>query len=146
MELALANCLVFPHGGHILNFSDLPAELVEFISTSIDSVEQVHVLLALHANPSREWTVAELTHELRSVESSISRRLVDLYGKNVLARPASAAVRFLPGNPKAEAAISLLAKTYRERPARVIELIYSKPPQAIQAFADAFKFRKDEDK
>lgn len=133
--------------GQLLSFSDLPPELIEFVAGAIDSVEQVHVLMALQADPVRGWTVAELTRELRSVESSIQRRLEDLYSKNVLLRPASGdPIRYMAANPKAEACIGLLAKSYRERPTRLIELIYSRPPAAIQAFADAFKFRKDEDK
>ena len=127
-----------------MQFDDLPAELVAFISASIDSVEQVHVLLTLQANPSRHWTVAELTRELRSTESSIALRLEDLYAKKVLRR--DGALRYLPASPNAESCLQLLGKTYRERPSRVIELIYAKPPQSLQAFADAFKFRKDEDK
>lgn len=130
-----------------MRFDDLPKNLVDFVTASIDSVEQVHVLLSLHADPSREWTVAELTRELRSAEGSIERRIEDLRNRNVLAKAEKAGiVSYVPASDSARGCIELLVKAYRERPTRVIELIYSKPPQALQAFADAFRFRKDEDK
>lgn len=130
-----------------MHFDDLPKDLVEFVFASIDSVEQVHVLLSLHADPSREWTVAELTRELRSAEASIGRRVDDLRLRGVLADGEQpGVVRYKPASERAASCIDLLARAYRERPTRVIELIYSKPPQALQAFADSFKFRKDEDK
>lgn len=130
-----------------MRFDDLPKPLVDFVTASIDSVEQVHVLLSLHANPERSWTVAELTRELRSADVSIERRIEDLRLRNVLARgEAPGTVSFKPASEVARNCIELLAKAYRERPTRVIELIYSKPPLAVQAFADAFRFRKDEDK
>lgn len=128
-------------------FEDIPSALVEFVHSSVDSVEQVLVLLALQSQPERRFTIAELTKELRSVESSIERRLRDLYAKNVLQPPAKGDSThcYRPTSEKVAAVIDVLAKAYRERPSRVIELIYSRPPQAIQAFADAFKFRKDEE-
>ena len=130
-----------------MQFDDLPKTLVDFVTASIDSVEQVHVLLSLHADPSRTWTVAELTRELRSADASIERRIEDLRARGVLARgEAPGTVSFRPASPGARDCIELLAKAYRERPTRLIELIYSKPPQALQAFADSFKFRKDDDK
>lgn len=130
-----------------MGFEDLPSTLVDFVHGSVDSVEQVLVLLTMQAQPNRSWTVRELTKELRSVESSIERRLLDLYQKNVLHPPAKGVSthNFHPSSDKIASAILELAKIYREKPSRLIELIYSKPPQAIQAFADAFKFRKDEE-
>lgn len=120
---------------------------MEFVHGCIDSVEQMQVLLRLHGEPARVFTAAELTRDLRSTESSILRRVEDLYQRGVLARPENAGeLKFGPPSPKVAEIIEMLAKAYRERPTRVIELIYSRPPQALQAFSDAFKFRKDEDK
>lgn len=130
-----------------MSFDDLPKDLVDFVFASIDSVEQVHVLLSLQANPAREWTVAELTRELRSAEASIERRVDDLRLRGVLAAAEQpGVVSYKPASERAASCIDLLARAYRERPTRVIELIYSKPPHALKAFADSFKFRKDEDK
>jgi hypothetical protein len=45
-----------------------------------------------------------------------------------------------------EQSIERLAELYKERRVSIISLIYSKPHQQVQAFADAFKIRKDNDK
>lgn len=122
---------------------ELPREVSDFIISFIDSVEQLNVLLLLQSG-GRKWSVTEITAELRSTENSIDRRLGDLYDRQVL----------LPMNVPGEhefkvfdhlrSPIALLQTVYRERPLRVIELIYSQPPMALRAFADAFRIRKDE--
>ncbi len=128
-------------------FLDFPDDLVEFAAIHIDSVEQIMILQLLHADPARVWTVAELTKELRSSEGSIARRLEDFYTKGMLvASPGlnSVQFRYTPKSEDAARKVDLLMKFFRERPSKVIEMIYSRPPGAILAFADAFKFRKDD--
>lgn len=122
-------------GRNTLSFDDLPAELVRFVTESIDSVELVHVLLSLQADPGREWSVLQLTRELRSTEASIQKRLLDLQLRGVLLRPEkSEKIRYYPADDEVRKKVDLLALAYRERPSRIIELIYSKPPVAIKVF------------
>jgi hypothetical protein len=125
---------------------DLPQEVMKFVAAHIDSVEQALVLQALLENPGRAWTIPELTKELRSADASIERRLQDFYQRGVLLPPApghEGKLIFLPASKKMEKAIQLFMKAFKERPSRVIELIFAQPSRSIQAFADAFKFRKE---
>lgn len=122
---------------------ELPDEVSRFIICYIDSVEQLNVLLLLFRAPSREWTTTEITAELRSTESSITRRLADLYSRHVLSLPYMSRHAFKISEDL-KSAISQLDLVYREKPLRIIELIYSQPPMALRAFADAFRFRKDD--
>jgi predicted transcriptional regulator len=128
-------------------YDDFPTELVEFVALNIDSVEQIVILQILHDHPEISRTTSELTRELRSSETSIERRLEGLYRKGVLARPEHADIGkhiYLPANDSARKSIEDLLTAFGERPSRVVEMVYSKPPAAIKAFSDAFKFRKEE--
>lgn len=115
-----------------------------FVEQRLNSVEQIAVLLLLRANPDRAWSVEEISKELRSTASAIERRLADLETSGVLT-PANGAgtVKYTPSSRDISDAVTQLAGAYRDQPARIIELIYSKPPYSIRAFADAFKLKKD---
>ncbi len=65
---------------------DIPEKVLHFINERIDSVELLQVLLLLHSNPARIWTISDITSELRSANSSIIKRLEDLYSRKVLVR------------------------------------------------------------
>ncbi len=124
---------------------EIPARVVRFLETCIDSIEQLRVLLLLHSCPSREWTVTEMTAELRSSEASIAKRLDDLYQRKVLDRPVDPAARhrFNPITTELRDVIAELAHENEVRPYRLIDAIYSKPDKGLQEFADAFKIRGD---
>lgn len=122
---------------------DIPNEILNFLHECIDSVEQLRVLLLLSDNPVRVWTVTELTKELRSTETSIQKRLDDLYSRGVLARDSSLAGkhRFNPSSEDMRTLVKSLEQINQARPYRVIDAIFSRPSEALKAFADAFKFR-----
>jgi hypothetical protein len=112
-----------------------------FLENCIDSVEQLEVLLLLHAEPEREWSLAEIIAELRSTENSIKQRLANLYSRKVLAppEPGSTTHRFRVVAPETTPIIDELAEHYRIRPNRVIDAIYARPTKALRDLADAFR-------
>jgi hypothetical protein len=124
---------------------DIPEDVRCLIIDSIDSVEQLQVLLLLLEQPKRVWLVPDITAELRSSDGSIEKRLSDLYGRRILRREPGDELRhtYLPFSPEIDPVIRRLAEVYRQRPNRVIDLIYSRPNEALRAFADAFKIKKD---
>jgi hypothetical protein len=128
-----------------MNSDEIPAEVRDFLESCIDSVEQLRVILLLREDPARDWSAAELAHELRSTESSIGKRLAGLYERGVLVRPASAARhRFAPASPAVARVVGELDEIHQKRPYRVIDIIYSRAPDALTAFADAFRIRRKE--
>lgn len=126
-------------------FSDIPEDIRRLIVEGIDSVEQLQVLLLMHEQPSRAWLVKDFTAELRSSDCSIQKRLVDLYSRKILRRDLGDEDphTYVPFSPELEPVIQKLAEFYKQRPNRVIDLIYSQPHEALRAFADAFKIKKD---
>ena len=123
---------------------DLPTGVSEFIRKHLSSVEQIAVLILLRDDPSRVWTIDHIASELRSSPVAIERRVADLERTGVLVpRETASQVRYAPTSNETSEAITSLIATYRGRPDRVIEAIYTKAPEALTAFADAFKLKKD---
>lgn len=115
--------------------------MAEFIALHIVSVEQLEVLLLLHRERERVWTPAEINRQLRSHEASIEKWL-GVLGSMKLVEGGDGGHRF--GSPASELAsvVDELAAAYRERPIRIVELIFSRPNENLLSFAQAFKLRK----
>lgn len=116
------------------------------IADSIDSVEQLEILLLLLQHPARTWTAEEVARELRISPLSAGDRLEDLAHDALLARvKGEEEYRYAPGSAALDEAVRGLATAYTERRVTVINLIFSKPVDKIRTFADAFRLRKKED-
>lgn len=109
----------------------------KFVRENIASVEQVDVLLLLHARPDRAWRVAEISKELASTESSIVRRVAVLSRRRLAARDPDGRYRYL-SSEATNALVEELQSHYTVRPTRLIDLIYSQRTNALEAFSDAF--------
>lgn len=123
--------------------NDLSDDTKNFILNKITSVEQINILMLLHLNPTKNWTVAEISEELRSVSTSIQTRLNGLYEGGVLTKPHHHHFRYSPTSEEMSSKIAQLIESYQARPYKVIDLIYSGPSNVLQAFSDAFKIKKD---
>lgn len=126
----------------------IDADVKRLILESIESVEHVEILLLLRANADRGWSAKDVTQKLRNSEESAQRRLADLASKGALVQVPGTdptAYQYSPANEAQGRILDKLAKTYAERRVSVIELIFSKPRERIQVFADAFRLRKDKD-
>lgn len=125
----------------------LSEEAKKFITEQINSLEQLEILLLLHERRDKEWTAQEVSHELRLSQSSVATRLADLQKQGLLAveEASDPLYRYDPQNPTIEATIDSLVQLYPNYRFTVINLIFSKPLDKIQTFADAFKLRKDKD-
>lgn len=125
----------------------LSEDVKKFIVEHISSLEQLEVLLLLHRRQENEWTAEEVSQELRLSQASIAMRLADLEKRGLLAvREASDLLyRYHPQKPNFESTVNSLAEAYPTYRLTVINLIFSKPLDKIQTFADAFKFREDKD-
>jgi hypothetical protein len=54
--------------------------------------------------------------------------------------------RFAPGSAKLEQAVRDLAAAYATRRVTIISLIFAKPTDKLKSFAEAFRFRREEDR
>lgn len=121
---------------------DFPEDVRRFIGDSIDSVQQLEILLFLRNDPNRSWSADEVGQSLYISPQPAELRLLGLKARNLLAASGTPSVyRYAPQTAELDAVVARLADLYRERRVTVITLIYSRPLPA-QAFADAFRLRK----
>jgi hypothetical protein len=122
----------------------LPEDVYRFVIEQINSVEQLETLLLLRASPEQAWSVETVSHALYTSPAAAAMRLSDLQARGLLvAAEQRDSWQYRAANAELDALVGRLAEAYKERRVTVISLIYSKPQQEVQAFADAFRLRKD---
>lgn len=125
----------------------IPEPVVHLIATHIRTLEQLEILLLLAGRPQQAWTIDGVYDVIRSSRSSVAERLEELRLQGLVAvAGAKREFRFQPQSPEIGTAVELLARSYKERRVKIIEMIYSPPAEPLKGFADAFKFIKDKDK
>lgn len=120
------------------------SDVIDFIVGSIDSVEQLEVLLLLRQNRSKKWTADQVNEIVRSSERSITNHLEKFGSLGLISNEAGTDLFFYSADPEQDQLLEKVAAFYRDRRAAVIEYIYSKPIREIQSFSAAFKFRRKE--
>ena len=123
----------------------LSQKLERFLRTSIRSVWELELLLLLRKEQARGWTTAELVRQLRASSLVVSDALIALQRADLVVRETAEYFSYRPATPELTAIIDELAATYASLPASIMNVIWSTPRTNIQIFADAFRFRKDND-
>jgi hypothetical protein len=123
--------------------SEISKEVLEYIAEHINSLEQLEILLLLKDQPTREWTAEAVFTVIQSSQSSVSQRLQEFGEKGLLIQRQTGLFQYAPKDESLAQTIHALSAAYKERRMKVIELIYRKPIDEVQSFADAFKLRKD---
>lgn len=127
--------------------TDLPSDIRNFITSHIDSVEQIEALVLMKADPRREWSVEEMAKSLYTSTESTAMRLAHLHRTGLLSEIRSDVVRyrFEQRDAKLRKAVDSFLETYAKRKVSVINQIFSGPSDDVQSFADAFRIRRDGD-
>lgn len=118
-------------------------DLVEFLHGSFRSVWSLELLLALHGQPQRVWTPAELIAELRSSEAVVRQGIDDLLAAGLIVVEGDQDVRYNPASADQGALVERLAEVYRVRPSAVRRLIVQRPAEKLRDFVEAFRIVKD---
>jgi predicted transcriptional regulator len=129
----------------VIDESAIPARVRDLVRASLHSIEELEVLLKLHAGG--RWTVAQLSCELRLPESTIEAA-VQALAQNKLATQVGAErpwhYVYAPQAPEVQQAVDELAATYAENRVPILMFISSTAIErvregALKAFADAFR-------
>jgi hypothetical protein len=112
------------------------------ISERLHSIEQLEVLLLLHAYEGRWWTTREISQTLRVTESLVASALSALRERK-LARYEGGRFRYADTHDEA---VSELARCYAEYRVETLVLLSSKALErvrlsAVRTFAEAFRLR-----
>lgn len=124
---------------------DFSEELEKFIAAEIASLEQLEILLLLSGNPHKWWTATGVYEVVKSSIHSVRDRLNEMVARGILRQEGEGERQFQfgPSNEALWRITSELRDAYKERSVKVVQAIYSKPPDAVQEFARAFRVRKD---
>jgi hypothetical protein len=121
----------------------IPQEVQRFIAETIDAAEQLDILLLLYRNPDRAYSALEVSQAVFTVASAATLRLEGLVARGLLASSGTAdpAYRYQPASPELAARVDQLATVYQANRVGVIQLLFSRPPDPVQTFADAFRLK-----
>lgn len=118
---------------------DIPESVRQFIFDHIDSAEQLEILFFMRRQPANWWSAKQISDEFRSNEASIAARLSRLRVSGYVQEHAdgSGIYRYVPQTAEMEAVLTSVAETYKLRPHKILELIFSSAKKA-RHFANAF--------
>jgi hypothetical protein len=119
----------------------VPQDVQELILRHIDSVAQLEALLFFRARPGETWESGSVAKQLYAPPGEMARSLESLCSSGFLRRNSSAYL--YDCSAEYQVTVDRLATAYTRYLIPITNLIHSKP-RNIKAFADAFKFRKDE--
>jgi hypothetical protein len=126
----------------------IPDDVRQFIIDKIDSVAELEGLLLLCTNPEAEWNIEKLAQRLYISQQQTEAILARLYllGFLTVKEGESPTYRYQSNSPDLAEIVDRVAEIYSNYLIPITNLIHSKPQTQVQKFADAFKFRKKEDK
>jgi hypothetical protein len=116
-------------------------DVLRFIAASFPSVWALELLLVLKSE-RRAWAREELVATLRGSELVVSKAVDGLVAAG-LASIEGDGVAYLPVNRDVEHCVEQVEQLYRSRPNSVRRVIVSAGTRTANAFADAFKLRRD---
>jgi hypothetical protein len=121
----------------------VPENVRRFVFEHIHSVAQLEVLLHLRRDRG-ERSAHPIGRELRLPDELVAAHLEDLEQRGLLrSRPATERLyRYDPSTGALADAVDGLATAYEVQRARVVDMIFSKPQEALMEFADAFRLRR----
>lgn len=120
----------------------IPNDARQFLLRNIDSVAQWEGLLWLRGHPNTSWDAADVARHLYISENETAVLLNGLAERHILTVEDGKLFRYAPEKPEMDALIGVCADLYRQYLIPVTKIIHSKPKR-VQAFADAFRIRKD---
>lgn len=127
-----------------MGIDDIPAATKSFIERHLHSIEQLEVLLQLARELGVGLTAADICKTLKTNETSVGARLEDLHARGLaVAQYHHDKVKYvLPDSASLRASVEQVARYYSSHRVTIIELIFSRPTEAVRSFADAFRFQK----
>ncbi len=124
----------------------IPAEVEQLLADHIDSVEQLETLLLLLGGGRSDWDAESVSGALYTSVESAADRLASLHAAGILDKdPGRPTYCYKPRTTALDRAVRSLAAIYPARRVTIISLIFSRPTDKIRSFADAFKFKRDEE-
>ena len=123
---------------------ELPYEVRALLLRALPSMVHVEALLLLSKSPSESFQPHAVADRIGATPDTTAAALADLVtAKLAEQRPGSAPAEFrLAATDVSTAnAVASLQEMYDRRPVTLVKAVYDRPPNAVKAFADAFRVR-----
>jgi len=121
-----------------------PADVVSFLDSHVESIDQLEILRILGEAPSRAWPIASLATEVQTPARDLAGHLTALRERGLLnleGAGADSVWRYAPATPELATILLRVLQIYRERPVSMIKLVYARADDPVRAFANAFRLR-----
>jgi hypothetical protein len=120
---------------------EISPELRAFVAELIHSVAQLELLLLLRGDATKSWSAADLGRALYISVEMAAALLRQLHEQNlVFCDQAQHTYRYAPTSELLSDRVEQLARLYETHRVSLITLIYSKPTDRLQQFAEGFRF------
>jgi DNA-binding IclR family transcriptional regulator len=123
----------------------IPTDVRRFLQTSAVSVPHIELILLLRREPAMAWSARDVAQRLYIGEERAETLLRELQSAGIVepseARPPSYYYR--PATPELGSLLDRLDATYAKHLAAVTKLVHAARDASAEAFARAFRFRKD---
>jgi hypothetical protein len=118
-------------------------EIEEFIGDSFSSIWDLELLSALLDEPALALSHDQLIERLRASELIVSQGARSLVSAGIATTDVDGRLQFRPINLQVEQSAHDAREFYRRFPGRARRLIVARQAPGLNAFADAFRLRKD---
>jgi DNA-binding transcriptional ArsR family regulator len=118
-------------------------DITAFIRSTFRSVWSLELMLFLLKNRERSWSRADLVAALRGSDSVVGGGLDALLASGLITTEEDGGVRFSPASADLDRQAHAAAELYARSPDAVRRMIVLSANAGINAFADAFRLRKD---
>lgn len=119
------------------------AAVCTFINAFVESIDFLRVLLLLAREPDRAWTADEIARKA-AITPELALSLLQRMLAVGLASPTdSAQFHYAPRAMEFEEMVRELIDLDDRKPVTLIRLVYGRKSVSAQAFADAFRLRRE---
>ncbi|HET8758470.1 MAG TPA: hypothetical protein VFM58_20790 [Solirubrobacteraceae bacterium] len=113
------------------------------IRRHVHSVGELELLVMLHAERDRGWSVDEICDALGCPPSWAVVQL-EAMARAGLLEAVEGSWRFSPDTAELEEAVAALQDAYRLQSREVVRFVFSTPGRDLRQFSDAFRVRREE--
>lgn len=118
-------------------------DIEKFIGDSFSSVWDLELLSQIVDRPDQGMTAGELVERMRSSELIVARGIETLVAAGMATVEGDGRLRFRPINENVAEFARRTCEFYARFPGRARRLIVARHSPGLDAFADAFRLRKD---
>jgi predicted transcriptional regulator len=117
-----------------------------FVREQIQTVPKLEVLLLLHREQSRPFTIAEVANELGFENDTAREQLTSLEAIGLIKTNFEKSnYRYHPANPTLASVVNRLAVAYPKQRVLILSAILAEEPNKVRRFVEAFKCARSND-